>query len=491
MYLRLVFLWLTAFIFMMNTALYSQKSKVNVLQRKYSPAQLKEDALVMKNAVLKVHPVIGIYRSRDYYEKMFDLFISSLRDSLTEKQFRIRTKMILDELKCGHTEAVSSKEYIRAFDKEKVAYSPYVFLPLNEKVYVLAGVSKKRDTLLKRGEVVRTINGMNADTMVMVCKKIISTDGFNQTGKDNYLKLGFNSYFPALFGRPDTFSVECETVNGIRKVKYPTIKTAHYPSMPISPKEDSDFVMCKRASMKYKFVDKDKKTMHLKIYAFSRKRYTKAYRRIFRKIEEAGTENLIIDLRYNGGGSLENTYKLLSYLMDKETTQTLWTGIRSYPDKKYVKGNVFFKLMRLGFSVIATKKTIHDTDHYVYHIRPGKKHHFNGKTYVLINGGSFSASAMLAAYLKANGRSVFIGEETSGALEGCNAGITPYYKLPNTNIKIRIPAFRIVHDVSPAITGRGIFPDFPITYTIEDVLKRRDLELNKAKELIGIKEKNK
>lgn len=487
MFLRLVIFWLLAFNFLTGITVFAQNNKVNVMKRKYSPAQLKEDALIMKNAVLKVHPVIGIYRSRMYYEKLFDAFILNLNDSLTEKQFRIRTKMILDELKCGHTEAVSSKEYLKAFDNEKTAYSPYVFLPLNDKVYVLAGVNRKKDTLLKRGEVVRKINGVSVDTMVMVCKKIISTDGNNQSGKDHYLKLGFNSYFPALFGRPDTFTVELDGEKSVRKVKYPTIKTAHYPSMPISPKEDTDLVVCKRASMKYKFLDKDKKTMHLKIYAFTRKRYTKAYRRVFRKMKEAGTENLVIDLRYNGGGSLENTYKLLTYLMDKETTQTLRTGIRSYPDRKYVKGNIFFKLMRFGFSVIATKRTVNDTDHYEYHIKPGKKNHFNGKTYVLINGGSFSASSMVAAYLKANGRAEFIGEETSGAIEGCNAGITPYYKLPNTKIKIRIPAFRIIHDVSPAITGHGIYPDHPITYTIEDVLKRQDLELNKVKELLGLK----
>jgi C-terminal processing protease CtpA/Prc len=90
----------------------------------------------------------------------------------------------------------------------------------------------------------------------------------------------------------------------------------------------------------------------------------------------------------------------------------------------------------------------------------------------------------VGAYLKFKQRAVFIGEETGGAIEGCNAGITPYYKLPNTKIKVRIPAFRIINDVSPQITGRGILPDYPITYSIKDILARRDLELIKVKELI-------
>lgn len=458
----------------------------NPLYQKFSPAALQEDALVMKKAILAVHPGIGIYQTRSYYEQLFDAFINSIKDSLTEKQFRIRVKIILDELKCGHTEAVSSKAYLKAFDKEKVPYSPYVFLPLGDKIYVLAGINKKKDTLLKRGAEVLKINAVSANTMIETCRKIISTDGNNESGKEHYLKLGFNSYFPALFGRPDTFVVLVKANDSLEQIKYPTVKSNHYPSMPISPKEDSNYVAYKKAAIKYKFLDSAGKSLHLKLYAFSRKKYKRIYKRVYKQMKRKGTENLVLDLRYNGGGSLENAYGLLSYMLPEPTTQTLWTANKKYPYKQYVKGNVFFKLMRFGFSVIAKKESRNDTDRYVYTIKPVKKNGYTGKIYLLINGGSFSASSMVAAYLKSKTNATCIGEETSGAKEGCNAGITPYYKLPHTKIKIRIPAFRIIHDVSPQITGRGVMPDVPVQYTIEDIIKRRDLELIKVKEIIGL-----
>ena len=81
-------------------------------------------------------------------------------------------------------------------------------------------------------------------------------------------------------------------------------------------------------------------------------------------------------------------------------------------------------------------------------------------------------------------RAVFIGEETAGAMEGCNAGITPYYKLPNTKIKIRIPAFRVSHDVCPWPKGRGVMPEYKIEYGIKEVLSRKDLEMEKVMELL-------
>ena len=472
------------FVFLVGNSVFSQKSKQNVLTKKYAPICLQEDARIMKDIILKMHPVVGIYRSRTFCEGLFDQFIISLKDSLTEKQFRIRLKVILDELRCGHTEALPSKEYIKQSDKQKLGFSPYFFIPLNNKVYLWASANRKKDTLIKRASEIKKINGVSVDTMLTVCRKIISTDGFNETGKNHYLKMGFNNYYTALFNRPDTFRVEFLDGEKLKAVKYPLIKLRSIPALVISPKEDSAFSVHKKARMKYMFIDSAKKSMHLKIYSFSRKYFKMSYRRVFKKMKKNKSENLILDLRYNGGGSLENSYRLLSYLIDTTKTQTLKTAIRKYPDKKHMRGNLWFKMMRIGFGMIAKKKTINDTDNYIYSIKPRKKNHFNGKIYVLINGGSFSASCLVSAYLKNTGKTVFIGEETSGAIEGCNAGITPYYKMPNTKIKIRIPAFRVQHDVCPQITGRGILPDYKIDYGIEDVMRRRDLELKKVKELL-------
>ena len=142
--------------------------------------------------------------------------------------------------------------------------------------------------------------------------------------------------------------------------------------------------------------------------------------------------------------------------------------------------------MRTGFKYIAKKQSIGDTDSYTVKLKP-RKHHYTKKIIVLINGGSFSASCLVSAYLKDNNRAIFIGEETSGAIEGCNAGITPYYILPNTKLKIRVPAFRIQHDICKTNTGHGIIPDYKIDYTINDIFAKKDLELQKVKELLNVK----
>ncbi|MEO6302816.1 MAG: S41 family peptidase [Bacteroidia bacterium] len=443
------------------------------------------DGEVIKNVVMAMHPVIGIYNTRLYYSKLFSDFITNLNDSLTEKQFRIKTKILLDELHCGHTEALLSKTYYKESAKQTYNFSPYFFIPIKDKVYMLAAVNKKKDTLIKRGVEIVSINGIAADSMLRYCKRFISTDGFNRTGKDHYMQAGFNSFYLSLFGRPDTFHVAYLDGKKLKNVKYAASKAKTIPPIPIGIKADSTFTRYRLAKMRFGYLDENNKSLFLKIEAFSRRRANKAYRKIFRKLKNNKTENLIIDLRNNGGGSLENSYNLLSYLIETKQTQTLKTPLHSYPYKKYTHGNVFFKLMRFGFGIISQKKTINDTDNFIYSIKPRKKNHYDKKIYVLINGGSFSASCLVAAYLKADKRATFIGEETSGAIEGCNAGITPYYTLPNTKMKIRMPAFRIVHDVCPQITGHGIMPDYTIEYSMKDILAKRDLEILKVKELIN------
>jgi hypothetical protein len=458
--------------------------KESVFTRKYPPAALKEDVKVVSDVVLAMHPVIGIFKDRAFYKAYFDSVSTTVKDSLTEKQFRIKMKLVIDNLHCGHTEVMYSEEYYKDSEKAKFNYAPYYFIPAQNKVYMLASLNKRKDTLMKKGNEIVSINGVGIDSILRHTRRFISTDGYNVSGKDHYTKLGFNTYYLSLFGRPDTFYVEFKQGDSIKKIHFAAFKAKSVPAYQLSAKDDSLYTFFKKSKMKYRYLDNDKKTMLLKVDAFSRRKFKSSYRKIFKELKNNKSENLVIDLRNNGGGSLENSYRLLSYLIDSARTQTLKTGIRSYPYKKYTRGNIFFKLMRTGFKLIAKKKTVNDTDYYSYTIKPMKKNHYDKKLYVLINGGSFSASCLVSAYLKFNNRATFVGEETAGTLEGCNAGITPLYKLPNTKIRLRMPAFRIIHDVCPKTTGHGIIPDYKIEYTFNDLLMKRDLEVEKVKELI-------
>jgi hypothetical protein len=482
--LKLKFIFLIATIVLLGGCLHRKES---VLIKKYPVAKLKEDADVFRKVTLAMHPAIGIYEPRTYYVKLFDKFVDDLRDSLTEKQFRIRLKLLADHLHCGHTEVLYSNAYYREIKRLPANFSPYVFIPQGNRIFVLANLNRKRDSTLKKGTEILAINGIGADSMLRYSKRFISSDGFNQTARDYYIRLSFNAYMVSLFGRPDTFTVVYLKDNKRDTLRYTSFRSKSIPDLSLGPRDDSLFRRYRRSGIKYRYLDSEQTTMMMKVERFSPRGENKAYRRIFRRLQKSNSRNLILDLRNNGGGSLLNAYRLLTYLVDTVRTQTLRTCIRNYPYRKYTRGNLFFKFTRFAYSLIGKKRTTHDTDFFTYTIHPRTKNHFNGKLVVLINGGSFSASALVAAYLRDRHRAVFIGEETGGAQEGCNAGITPYYKLPNTKIRVRMPAFRVLNDVCTSVTGRGIIPEYKIEYSLQDIMLRRDPDLIKAKEVLGVR----
>jgi C-terminal processing protease CtpA/Prc len=103
---------------------------------------------------------------------------------------------------------------------------------------------------------------------------------------------------------------------------------------------------------------------------------------------------------------------------------------------------------------------------------------FKGKIYVIINGGSFSASSLISSNLKSSKRVTFVGEETGGAFNGTVAGFMPVVKLPNSDLQIRIGLMVMAPHHKTEIEGRGIFPDKEINTTLEDRLTGNDPELS-------------
>lgn len=455
------------------------------INKKYAPALLKQDAAILKQAILKMHPVIGIYNPKPYYENLFDNFISGLNDSLTEKQFRIRLKGVIEELHCGHTEVMYSRAFSKAIKPMKLNFLPYYVIAMDNKLYTVMAVNRKKDSTIKQGTEILKINNVSMDSILNFSQRMISSDGFGTEGKKLGLRTYINYFYPSLFGRPDTFLLETKKGDSIKTVCVKACNLKDLPVLPIGLKEDSLLRKHKRANISEGYVLADKKLYVLKIRSFRSTRYKKVYRRTFRTLRKDRAENLVIDLRNNGGGNLENSYRLLKYLLDKEQTLTLRSHVKNYPEKKFTRGNWAFRFTKFVLKTTGTKKVNGDSAWYIEKIKPYKKQHYNGKVYVLVNGGTFSASCIVAAYLKESKRAILIGKETGGTNEGCNAGITPYYTLPNSKLKVRVPAFRIIHDINPSFTGHGIIPHHEISYSFEDVLRRRDLEMKFVNELIS------
>nr|MCU0339287.1 S41 family peptidase [Spirosomataceae bacterium] len=187
-----------------------------------------------------------------------------------------------------------------------------------------------------------------------------------------------------------------------------------------------------------------------------------------------------------GGGRSDASINLMSYLLDSAYVvydtidgQARRPSFNKHYDSKFfrfVSRNFLAKKLSNGYFRHRAAGKVH---------KPNKKWGFKGDVYVLTNGGSFSASAIFASIVRQNSpRVTVIGRETGGGRHGCNAFISPYITLPHTRAKVRLPVYKLVLHVPGTDIGRGVMPDYPVTHSLDDVRKGRDLDMEKALELV-------
>lgn len=159
------------------------------------------------------------------------------------------------------------------------------------------------------------------------------------------------------------------------------------------------------------------------------------------ELKEEGMQDLVIDLRNNGGGLVDVTCNILDELLPK--------GLIVYTEDKY--GN--------------RQEEYSDAEHY-----------FDGKMVVLVNGNSASASEIFAGAIKDYGVGTLIGTQTFG--KGIVQSLFPLSD--GSAIKITVsryytPAGNNIHEV-------GIAPDIVLD---KDTESADDNQLQKAIEVLS------
>ncbi|MEM8892211.1 MAG: S41 family peptidase, partial [Bacteroidota bacterium] len=203
--------------------------------------------------------------------------------------------------------------------------------------------------------------------------------------------------------------------------------------------------------------------------------------------------HLILDLRNNEGGSEHHQMEFMSYLYGKpfKLYQNIYLSHLDFRPLKEIiierdPKDLLFNNDDEYMRKISSNLWINN---YKYsrnlNLQPPKENLFKGKLYVLINGSTFSSAADLAADIRKTTEATFIGEESGGTFEGPTGGNTIVVQLPHSKIMIRIsPNIHVGYMYQKHPIGRGVLPDYEIEYSIEDYLQRKDLELEKALELI-------
>ncbi len=169
---------------------------------------------------------------------------------------------------------------------------------------------------------------------------------------------------------------------------------------------------------------------------------------LFRLLREKGVENLIIDLRFNGGGNSSAGDYILSHLTAKPYCMYSRVDIRL--------SEQLFKLGRrktlkelAGLTITRRAEPQQPED---------RKSRFDGRVFLLTGPGTFSSAADFAAVVKDYEIGTIIGEETGGLRE-CFGDVLRF-QLPNSRIPFGVSYKRFYAPIPRPDDGtRGTAPD--------------------------------
>jgi len=480
--------------------------------RRYSPEELKKDYRVFRGTLEAWHPSLYWYTTRDSMNYYFDEGFEALKDSMTEPQFRRVLSYVISRVRCGHTSIAASKVYSRYLDTARLRQFPLI-LKWWDDTMVVAGNLNQRDTILKRGTLIYSINGRTARQLTDTIFPYIVTDGYNLTGKYQYLSSGFHfsSWYKDIFGYDSGYDIRYRDTGGNVGETYVPI---------YDPRADTSRGSLGRALMpgteqpkpgqrrrtrppnqhsrkarellftRSLRLDSASHSAFLTLNTFEHGYHLKRFfRTTFRTLREKEVKNLVIDVRTNGGGDAGISTDLTRYLINQrfKIADSLYTIRWHSRYDRYIQHGLIYDALTLFTSKRHSDGYYHFGYFERHYYSPMKQDHFDGSVYILTGGYSFSATCLFAGALKGQSNISLVGEETGGGYYGNTAWMIPDVSLPVTGVRFRLPRYRLVADRGRVKDGRGIIPDVPALPSVEALSKGLDFKTAKVKELIRLK----
>ncbi|AEW86976.1 peptidase S41 [Flavobacterium columnare] len=484
--------------------------------------KLHKDIDFVQRKLFKLHPSLEFYINKKDLKFKFDSLKQSIKNPLKPNEFYFGISRVVASVRQGHT-AIQPlyKQFTRSelkYLKKKGAYplSLFSFSYIDDELIITQNYSK--DITIKTGTVIKKIQGITPQYLFAKYKGTDASDGYNQTYYNRAFANKIVNYFKLEKQITDSIQVEFSYKDSLYKKlltrvaltkgfkKEKTKKSAD--SIKKRSKNEKEFrrahekeLEIKKSIFGYDEIKKeftrqliypttDSSLVVLRIKKFVGGKQSKAYALIFKEIENKKGKTLVLDLRNNGGGSIEEIKNLFTYISPdfvnfvdtlKVTNRTsLATNMfRNVPKGilislapivvPYIIKNLFLiKKSPKGFFYQKSKLTDR--------LQP-KDNNYQGKLYVLIDGGSFSASSVISANLQNINRGIFVGEETGGAFNSTVAGTLPILTLPHSKLKFRVGMMEIGVVKKSTIKGRGVMPQVAITSKKEDYQNNKDAEL--------------
>ncbi len=391
---------------------------------------LLADLEILTTTVRDNHPMMYMYTTRARFDNLALQTAMQIKTGVSAPVFYSSMSRLISSIGCGHTYAYPTPDLA---ERMKTIHDlPFEVKFVDSALYVSKAYLKEIEPYV--GHTIVNINDVPITRLVTVSLQHISADGLSRAAKAYGFEQNFNFYLNLLLGGPGTLYFE--TSGGSFSVGFPTnfIKpgksdlTASFHELPEAP-----------GSVLLSLPDFDAGKQVIK--------------KCFNYMQKQHIENLIIDLRDNGGGNGNIGANLVSYIIDSTLTYYLDNKMTPVRYKDY--------LTQKEGMIVSNQYVMADsiTRSYYFKVKPNRKCNFNGQVFVLTNGGTFSTGAYVASVLKNASGATVVGQETGGSEYAIGGGVIAMLVLPYSKLNVRFPLYKWRFNVTDENSGSGVMPD--------------------------------
>lgn len=454
--------------------------------QQYSKAQVVEDMAILRARLDKIHPNPYYYSSRETLDSIQQQIVSRLPDPISRADAYVALSSLMSRVQDGHTGIYLPK---KTFGKNPKTIP--LFMRKVDNAYRLSYNATPDSTWIRASEVI-SVSGIPVEDWVELFTQFIGDDADNPYANSYYPVANFSAYLLRMLGPQDSVEVV---------VRAPNTKSLEKRYMQAQTSKESIKWISKRypnalkKNFRYSVVDSTARLAVLEISSFSLSgkfldlpqfKFKRSLKKSFHQIERDSIQNLVLDLRGNGGGFIPNITRLMRYISLEPFSllesirfkrSAFWTT--AMPES--ILGPLFVRL--------AYKRR---GDYFVRYssykqTNPISTHHYSGRLTVLMDGGSYSATTFTIGLLADQKRAQFIGTRPGGINWGSFAGSWQDKKLPNTRLKTHIPIYQLVHRLpNHSVSTPFVEPDFWVQPSELEFMQRRDGVLEFVKQLHGV-----
>ena len=459
--------------------------------KKYSKEELQFDYTLFRTILENKHPSLYWYTSKDSMDRYFDKGYKAIADSMTELQFGWTVLApVTTAIRCGHSGFAMSKDWDKFIKNKRIPSFPIYVKVWNDTLMVVANLNKQ-DSTIKRGDFIKAINGIRSADLINIMLNYMVADGYAENV--NYIRLSssFPYFHRNIFGLYPKYFVQYTDSTGLEK----STLIPYY-----APRQDSVKREIKKERQRERKADPKEKLAKTRSLTFDSgytlmtiNRFTKGklspfIRSSFREMKKKNTQNLIIDIRANGGGDINKSVLLTRYLSNTsfKVADSVFSKSKNFNPYSSHISHSFFNNIGLTF---LTRKRADGRYHFGFWERhvysPKKRNHFDGNVFILINGLTFSASTLFCNAIEDQANVLTVGEESGGGWYGNSGVLIPSMTLPHTQLRVRLPFFRLVQYRHVEQKGSGVLPELYIGPNWRDMLNGVDTKLEAVKKIIS------